>query len=118
MLKNKSKSTALMTGITVVSVLLLSVAVADTIILALFSEEGINAWLVIERLTIAASRMTFRVSIADGVLSGWGSMTDSFVLMAVMLYSVPPSYYTGLTFIPAALVGIVSNHGIATVCEI
>jgi diguanylate cyclase (GGDEF)-like protein/putative nucleotidyltransferase with HDIG domain len=118
MLKTKWKSTALMTGISVVSVLLLSVAVVDTIILAFFSDTGIYGWLVLLLLTIASSRMTVRVTSADGVLSGRDSIADSFVLLAVMLYSVPPSDSAGPAVLLAALVGIVSTYGIATTREV
>src|SRR5215207_7176908 len=95
MLKTKWKSTVLMAGISAVSLLLLFVAVVTTIDLAFFTDTGISAWLLLLLLAIASSRMTVRVTSSDGVLSGRDSIADSFVLLAVMLYAVPPSESTG-----------------------
>ncbi len=95
MLKTNWKSTALMAGISVVSVLLLLSALITTINLALFTNVGITSWLFLLLLTIASSRLSVRVTSTDGVLSSRESIADSFVLLAVMLYAVPPSNSAG-----------------------
>ena len=118
MLKTNWKSTALTTGISVVSVVLLLSAVVTTIDVALFTNVGIGSWLLLLLLTVASSRLTVRVTSADGVLSSRESIADSFVLLAVMLYAVPPSNSTGPAVLLAALVGFVSTYGIATTRDV
>jgi diguanylate cyclase (GGDEF)-like protein/putative nucleotidyltransferase with HDIG domain len=116
MLKTNWNSTALLAGIAVVSVILLLSAGVTT--LALFTNVGISSWLLLLLLTVASSRLTVRVSSADGVLSSRESIADSFVLLAVMLYAVPPSNSAGPAVLLAALVGLVSTYGIATRREV
>ena len=114
MLKTNWKSTALTTGISVVSVVLLLSAVVTTIDVALSTNVGISSWLLLLLLTVASSRLTVSVTSADGVLVSRESIADSFVLLAVMLYAVPPSNSPGPAVLLAALVGVVSTYGIAT----
>jgi diguanylate cyclase (GGDEF)-like protein/putative nucleotidyltransferase with HDIG domain len=118
MLKTNWKSTALMAMISAVSVMLLLSAVLGTISLALFTDVGISSWLLLLLLTIASSRFTVRVTSADGVLSSRESIADSFVLLAVMLYAIPPSNSAGPAVLLAALVGFVSSYGIAARREV
>lgn len=118
MLKTNWKSTALTTGISVVSVVLLLSAVFTTIDVALFTNVGISSWLMLLLLTVASSRLTVRVISADGVLCSRESIADSFVLLAVMLYAVPPLNSPGPAVLLAALVGFVSTYGIATTRDV
>src|SRR2546423_242033 len=109
MLKTNSKSTALLVGISAVSTVLLLSALLGTIHLALFTDVGIISWLLLLLLTIASSRLTVRVASTDGVLSSRESIADSFVMLAVMLYAVPPANSVGPAVLLAALVGFVST---------
>ncbi|HKY42690.1 MAG TPA: diguanylate cyclase [Pyrinomonadaceae bacterium] len=113
MLTTNRKSTALVAGISVVSVLLLVSALISTIDLALFTSVEITSWLVLLLLTIAFSRLSVRVTSNDGVLRSRESIADSFVLLAVMLYAVPPSNSAGPAVLLAALVGFFSNYRLA-----
>jgi len=114
MLKTNPRSTALMAGITVVSALLLLSAAITTADLALFTNVGIGSWLLLLIITLATSPLTVRVNSNDGILRSRESMADSFVLLAVMLYAVPPSNTAGPAVLLAALVAFVSTYGIAT----
>ncbi|HJP91682.1 MAG TPA: diguanylate cyclase [Pyrinomonadaceae bacterium] len=118
MLKTNSKSTALLAGISAVSILLLISALITTVHLALFTDVGISSWLLLLLLTIASSRLTVRVTSTDGFLSSRESIADSFVLLAVMLYAVPPSDSAGPAVLLAALVGFVSTFRIASNREV
>jgi diguanylate cyclase (GGDEF)-like protein/putative nucleotidyltransferase with HDIG domain len=118
MLKTNWKGNALMAGISAVSVFLLLSAVVSAIHLVLFTGVGINSWLLLLLLTLATSRLTVRVRSADGLLRSRESIADAFVLLAVMLYAVPPSNSAGPAVLLAALVGLVSTYGIATFREI
>jgi len=103
-----------MAGITVVSALLLLSAAITTADLALFTNVGIGSWLLLLIITLATSPLTVRVNSNDGILRSRESMADSFVLLAVMLYAVPPSNTAGPAVLLAALVAFVSTYGIAT----
>ncbi len=118
MLKTNWKSTALMTGICVVSALLLSSAFITTIDLALFTDVGVGSWLLLVVLTVASSPLTVRVTSTDGVLRSRESIADTFVLLAVMLYAVPPSNSAGPAVLLAALIGFASTYRIATTREV
>src|SRR6201988_3558558 len=61
-----------------------------------------------------SSPLTVRVASADGILRSRESIADSFVLLAVMLYAVPPSNTTGPAVLMAALVSFVSTYRLAT----
>jgi len=114
MLKTNPRSTALMAGITVVSALLLLSAAITTVDLALFTNVGIGSWLLLLLITLATSPLTVRVNSKDGILRSRESIADSFVLLAVMLYAVPPSNTAGPAVLLAALVAFVSTYRIAT----
>jgi len=118
MLQTNWKSTALMAGISVVSAILLLSAVVATVDLALFTNIGIGSWILLLLITIASSPLTVRVSSDDGILRSRESIADSFVLLAVMLYAVPPSDTAGPAVLLAALVAFVSTYRIATNREV
>ena len=54
----------------------------------------------------------------DGVLLSRESIADSFVLLAVMLYAVPPSNSAGPAVLLAALVGFFSTYRLAARREV
>jgi diguanylate cyclase (GGDEF)-like protein/putative nucleotidyltransferase with HDIG domain len=118
MLQTYWKSTALMAGISVVSAILFLSAVVGTVDLALFTNVGIGSWLLLILITIASSPLTVRVASDDGILRSRESIADSFVLLAVMLYAVPPSNTAGPAVLLAALVAFVSTFRIATNREV
>jgi len=93
-----------MAGISAVSGILLLAALVTTVDLALFTNVGIGSWLLLLAITIATSPLTVRVTSTDGILRSRESIADSFVLLAVMLYAVPPSNTAGPAVLLAALV--------------
>ncbi|HEX6718200.1 MAG TPA: diguanylate cyclase [Pyrinomonadaceae bacterium] len=106
-----------MAGISVVSAILLLSAVITTIDLA-FTSVGVGSWLLLLLITLASSPLTVRVTSNDGILRSRESIADSFVLLAVMLYAVPPSNTAGPAVLLAALVAFVSTYRIATNREV
>src|SRR6185295_18946907 len=118
MLKTNWKSTALMGGISAVSAILLLSAVVATVDLALFTNIGIGSWLLLLIITIASSPLTVRVASHNGILRSRESIADTFVLLAVMLYAVPPSNTAGPAVLLAALVAFVSTYRISTNREV
>jgi diguanylate cyclase (GGDEF)-like protein/putative nucleotidyltransferase with HDIG domain len=118
MLHTNWKSTALMAGISAVSALLLLSAAVATVDLALFTNIGIGSWLLLLAIAIASSPLTVRVASDDGILRSRESIADSFVLLAVMLYAVPPSNTAGPAVLLTAVVAFVSTYRIATNREV
>ncbi len=107
-----------MAAISVVSAILLLSAVVTTVDLALFTDDGIGSWLLLTLIAIATSPLTVRVTSTDGILRSRESIADSFVLLSVMLYAVPPSNTTGPAVLLAAIVAFVSTFRIATNREV
>ena len=107
-----------MAGISAVSGILLLASLVTTVDLALFTNVGIGSWLLLLAITIATSPLTVRVTSTDGILRSRESIADSFVLLAVMLYAVPPSNTAGPAVLLAALVAFVSTYRIATNREV
>ncbi len=118
MLQTTWKSTALMAGISVVSAILLLSAAVATVDLALFTNIGIGSWLLLLGIAIASSPLTVRVASDDGILRSRESIADSFVLLTVMLYAVPPSNTAGPAVLLTAVVAFVSTYRIATNREV
>jgi len=118
MLQTNWKSTALMAGISAVSAILLLSAAVATVDLALFTNIGIGSWLLLLAIAIATSPLTVRVASDDGILRSRESIADSFVLLAVMLYAVPPSNTAGPAVLLTAVVAFVSTYRIATNREV
>ena len=107
-----------MIGISVVSALLLFLALISTVQLALFSNVEFRSWLLLLILTVAFIPLTVRVQSNDGVLRSRESIADAFVLLAVMLYAVPPSNSAGPAVLLAALVGFFSTYRLANLREV
>jgi diguanylate cyclase (GGDEF)-like protein/putative nucleotidyltransferase with HDIG domain len=118
MLQTNWKSTALMAGISAVGAILLLSAAVATVDLALFTNIGIGSWLLLLAIAIASSPLTVRVASDDGILRSRESIADSFVLLAVMLYAVPPSNTAGPAVLLTAVVAFVSTYRIATNREV
>ena len=107
-----------MGGISAVSAILLLSAAVATVDLALFTNIGIGSWLLLLAIAIASSPLTVRVASDDGILRSRESIADSFVLLAVMLYAVPPSNTAGPAVLLTAVVAFVSTYRIATNREV
>jgi diguanylate cyclase (GGDEF)-like protein/putative nucleotidyltransferase with HDIG domain len=114
MLNSNWKSTALLAGISIVSLLVLVSALLDIAGLPILGSAGLLAWLVLLVLTVAASRLTVSVTSTDGVRCYRKSIADGFVFLAVVLYAAPPSSAVGPAILLAALVGFVSTYRLST----
>ena len=108
MAKNNWKSTVLLSGIAVVSVVMFVTAVVDSLKLPLVT--SIIPLLILLLFTFGASGLTVSVTSTDGVGHTGKSIGDAFVFLAVMLYAVPPADTIGPAVILAAVVGVVSAN--------
>ena len=111
MAKTNWKSTVLLSGIAVVSLVMLVTAVVATANLPLVT--SIIPLLVLLLFTFGASGLTVSVTSTDGVGHTGKSIGDAFVFLAVMLYAVPPADTIGPAVILAAIVGFVSAYRLA-----
>ena len=88
MAKTNWKSTVLLSGIAVVSLVMLVMAVVDTASLPFVS--SIFPLLVLMLFTFGVSGLTVSVTSTDGVGHTGKSIGEAFVFLAVMLYAAPP----------------------------
>jgi diguanylate cyclase (GGDEF)-like protein/putative nucleotidyltransferase with HDIG domain len=107
------KSLALVLPSFTIGLTLVFAAVISTARLPLLSWSGLGPMFVLLLLTLAASRFTVTVTSADGLSHSRKSIADAFVLLAVMVYAVPPANTAGPATILAALVGVVSSYAYA-----
>jgi diguanylate cyclase (GGDEF)-like protein/putative nucleotidyltransferase with HDIG domain len=113
-MKTNWKSITLLIGISVVSFMLLLVAILDTVGLSFFGSAGILSFIVLLFLTAAASRLTVALTSTEGVACYRKSIADGFVFLAVLLYSAPPANALGPAVLLAAFVGLISTYGLTS----
>lgn len=112
------KSTALLAGISVVSVCLLLAGLGGMTHLSVLGSTGIAALTILLALTFAAGRLTISVTSTDGVRHSRKSVADMFVFLTVMLYAIPPADSVGPAVLVAAVVGFVSSYRHASKREV
>jgi diguanylate cyclase (GGDEF)-like protein/putative nucleotidyltransferase with HDIG domain len=108
------KSSALLTSISTLGLLLVSFGLIATVRLPFLGHEGLLSWLVLIVLTLAASRFTVSISSNVGSNQSRKSVADAFVFLAVILYAVPPANTIGPAILLAAVVGFVSTYGLSS----
>jgi diguanylate cyclase (GGDEF)-like protein/putative nucleotidyltransferase with HDIG domain len=107
------KSSALLTSISSLGLLLVCISLIATVRLPFLGHEGLLAWLVLIVLTLAASRFTVIISSNVGSNQSRKSVADAFVFLAVILYAVHPANTVGPATLLAAVVGFVSTYGLS-----
>ncbi|HUE80737.1 MAG TPA: diguanylate cyclase [Pyrinomonadaceae bacterium] len=108
------KSNCVLIGISIVSVLLLIMALVATLKLPFLTKPGLLSWIVLLLLTLGASRFTVSVTSTDGLSQTRKSVADAFVFLAVMIYAIPPAETAGPATLLAAIVAFASSYGLAT----
>lgn len=112
--KRNWKSTALLTSISTLGLLLVCFGLIATVKLPFLTREGLLSWLVLVVLTLAASRFTVSISSTVGSNQSRKSVADAFVFLAVILYAVHPADTAGPATLLAAVVGLVSTYGLSS----
>ncbi len=112
--KRNWRSTALLTSISTLGLLLVCFGLIATVRLPLLTREGLLSWLVLLILTLAASRFTVSISSSVGGNQSRKSVADAFVFLAVILYAVHPADTVGPATLLAAVVGFVSTYGLSS----
>src|SRR5882762_3232738 len=108
------KSSALLTGISTLGLLLVSFSLIATLKLPFLGHEGLLSWLVLVVLTLAASRFTVSIGSSVGSNQSRKSVADAFIFLAVILYAVNPANTVGPATLLAAVVGFVSTYGLSS----
>jgi diguanylate cyclase (GGDEF)-like protein/putative nucleotidyltransferase with HDIG domain len=108
------KSSALLTGISTLGLLLVSFSLIATLRLPFLGHEGLLSWLVLIVLTLAASRFTVSIGSSVGSNQSRKSVADAFIFLAVILYAVNPANTVGPATLLAAVVGFVSTYGLSS----
>jgi diguanylate cyclase (GGDEF)-like protein/putative nucleotidyltransferase with HDIG domain len=112
--KGKWKSTALLSAIVGMGVLVLLGSLVPTLKLPLVGKSGLLPWLVLVVLTVVVSRFTISVTSTDGVRQSGKSVADALVLLAIILYGVPPASTAAPATILSAIVGIIAARNLTS----
>ncbi len=108
------KSTALLTSISTLGLILVCFGLIATVKLPFLTREGLLSWLVLVVLTLAASRFTVSIGSTVGSNQSRKSVADAFIFLAVILYAVHPADTVGPATLLAAVVGFVSTYGLSS----
>src|ERR1700752_2135574 len=114
MSKTTWKSSVLLACLTSVAVVLLIAGLLRAFSLPFLTSDGLMSLLILSLVTLAASRITVSVTSVDGLHCSRKSMADVFVIVAVMLYAVPPAATFGPAVLLAALAGFLSTYGLTS----
>lgn len=107
------KSVLLIGGVSAIGSILLILGLASTLRLPILGWSGLVAFAGLLILTIASSRFTVPVTNVDGASESNKSVADSFIFLAVMMYTLGPANSLGPAIILAAIVGFVSSISLA-----
>jgi diguanylate cyclase (GGDEF)-like protein/putative nucleotidyltransferase with HDIG domain len=103
------KSRLLIAGVAAIGAGLLILAISATVRLPFLGWSGIVAFTVLLVLTLVSSRFTVPVTNVDGVSQTHKSVADTFIFLAVMMYTLGPANNLGPAVILAAVVGFISS---------
>jgi diguanylate cyclase (GGDEF)-like protein/putative nucleotidyltransferase with HDIG domain len=107
------KSLLLISGVVAIGSALLLLGFVSTLRLPILTWSGLAAFGVLLILTVASSRFTVPVTNVDGVSESNKSVADTFIFLAVMMYTLAPANNLGPAIILAAIVGFVSSFSFA-----
>ncbi len=96
-----------------VGALILISGIASTIRLPLLGWSGLIPLVVLIAVTLIASRFTVPVTNVDGSSQSNKSIADTFIFLAVMMYTMAPASSFGPAIILAAGVGLLSSLSVA-----
>jgi diguanylate cyclase (GGDEF)-like protein/putative nucleotidyltransferase with HDIG domain len=83
--------------------------IASTLRLPILGWHGLGSFVVLVVLTVLSSRFTVPVTNVDGTSQTLKSVADTFIFLAVMMYTTAPANSIGPALILAAVVGFISS---------
>ena len=110
MFNGRWKTDVLIGAMISTSVLVLIGAFVSTAGLPFVATSGLLPFLVLVVLTLGVSRFMVSVTSTDGSSQSGKSVADALVLLAIILYSVPPANTPGPATLLAAIVGVVASR--------
>ena len=102
------KLNALLGAMVGMSSLTLLGCLVATVQLPFLGKSGMLPWLVLIGLALSAGRFTVSVTTVDGARHGAKSVADALVILAIILYGVPPANTAGPATLLAAIVAMVA----------
>lgn len=110
MANGKWKTEASLGAMVSTAVLVLAVSFISILRLPFIAKAGLMPWLVLVILTAAVSRFVVSVTSTDGTSQSGKSVADALVLLAIILYAVPPASTAGPATLLAGIVGLVASR--------
>lgn len=107
------KRVLLLSGVSIVAVPVLIGGIISTVRLPFLGWDGLIPFLVLLAITAGASRFTVPITNVDGSSQTNKSFADTFIFLAVMIYSMPPASSFGPPVLLAAAVGLLSTLSVS-----
>src|SRR5262249_11220366 len=105
-------SNAIVGALSAITVVVVGASVVSTLSLPFFTVTGLLSWLALVGVTLISSRFTVLVTTSGGVSQNKKSMADAVVLLAIMMYAVPPADAAGPATLLAAINGVLSTRSL------
>jgi diguanylate cyclase (GGDEF)-like protein/putative nucleotidyltransferase with HDIG domain len=92
------------------ALLVLVLSFVSTLRLPFTAKSGLIPWLVLVILALAVSQFVVSITSTDGTNQSGKSVADALVLLAIILYGVPPASTAGPATLLAAVVSLVTTR--------
>src|SRR5260221_2769657 len=103
------KSLLLVGSVAAIGAAIFSFGIVSTLSLPILGWHGLGSFVVLVVLTVLSSRFTVPVTNVDGTNQTLKSVADTFIFLAVMMYTTAPANSIGPALILAAVVGFISS---------
>src|SRR5882724_9458455 len=103
------KSLLLVGSVAAIGAAIFLFGIVSTLRLPILGWHGLGSFVVLVVLTVLSSRFTVPVTNVDGTNQTLKSVADTFIFLAVMMYTTAPANSIGPALILAAVVGFISS---------
>ena len=103
------KSLLLVGSVAAIGAAIFLFGIVSTLRLPILGWHGLGSFVVLVVLTVLSSRFTVPVTNVDGTNQTLKSVADTFIFLAVMMYTTVPANSIGPALILAAVVGFISS---------
>lgn len=103
------KSLLLVASVAAIGAAIFLFGIVSTLRLPILGWHGLGSFVVLVVLTVLSSRFTVPVTNVDGTNQTLKSVADTFIFLAVMMYTTAPANSIGPALILAAVVGFISS---------
>jgi diguanylate cyclase (GGDEF)-like protein/putative nucleotidyltransferase with HDIG domain len=103
------KSLLLVGSVAAIGAAIFLFGIVSTLSLPILGWHGLGSFVVLVVVTVLSSRFTVPVTNVDGTNQTLKSVADTFIFLAVMMYTTAPANSIGPALILAAVVGFISS---------